>query len=92
MTSQNQPGAPASGPHPMPSDEDSSARDDALAISPAIGTLPPVYLPPAPGQESRFGLFCQAAARAAREASGWAARHRPHHRMRVRSSHDRDDH
>jgi hypothetical protein len=95
MTSQNQSSAPASGPPPMPSGEDSSARDDALAISPAIGPLPPVYVPPAPGQESRFGLFGQAAARAARaarEAGGWAARLGPRHRMRVRSFYDRDDH
>jgi hypothetical protein len=86
MTNQIPPGAPASGPHPVPSAENSRAREHALAISPAIGPLPPVYVPSAPGQESRFRLLWQAVAQASREAGGWAARFRPHRRMRARSS------
>jgi hypothetical protein len=86
------PAAPASGPHPMPSGEGTRAREDPVAVSPAIGPLPSVYVPPAPGQETRFGLLGQAMARAARAVGGWAARHRPDHRTRVRPSHDRDDH
>jgi hypothetical protein len=92
MTNQIPPGAAASGPHPAPSGEDRRAREDAPAVSPAVGPLPPVYVPSAPGQEARFGLLWEAMAQAARAAGGWAARLRPHHRMRVRASYDRDDH
>jgi len=92
MTNQIPPAAPTSGPDPTPSAEDTAARDDALGISPAVGPLPPIYVPPAPGQETRFSLLWRATAQVAREAGSWAARHRPRHRMRVRSSHDRDDH
>jgi hypothetical protein len=95
MTNQIPPAAPASGPHPTPSGEDTKAREDALAVSPAIGPLPPIHVPAGPGQRTGLGLLFQATARAAwaaRAAGGWAARHRPHHRMRVRSSYDRDDH
>jgi hypothetical protein len=69
MTNQIPPAAPASGPHPAPSGGDSRAREDAPAVSPVVGPLPPVYVPSAPGRESRFGLLCQAMAQAAREAS-----------------------
>jgi hypothetical protein len=92
MTNQIQPAGSASDPDPMSSDEDTEARTDAPAISPAIGPLPPIYAPPAPGQETEFSRLWRATARAAREAAGWAARHRPRHRMRVRSSYDRNDH
>jgi hypothetical protein len=92
MTSQIPPGAPGSDPQPMPSGEDTGARNGAPAISPAIGPLPPIHVPSAAGQETEFSWLWRAMAQAAREARGWAARHRPRHRMRVRSSYDRDDH
>jgi len=49
-------------------------RPDPIAISPAIGPQPPVYLPP-PGQSGPAGLLWHAAARAARRAGSWATRH-----------------
>jgi hypothetical protein len=86
------PAAPTSGPDPTPSTEDTTAREGALAISPAVGPLPAIYVPPTPGQKTRFSLLWRATAQAARDAGGWAARHRPRYRMRVRSSYDRIDH
>jgi hypothetical protein len=83
---------PAGDPQPMPSDEDTEARSGAPAVSPAIGPLPPIHVRSAPGQETQFSRLWRAMAQAAREARGWAACHRAHHRMRVRSSYDRDDH
>ena len=91
MTNQIRPAGSAGDPHP-PSGEGTESRNDAPAISPAIGPLPPIYTPPAAGQETEFSRLWRAVAQLAREACGWAACHRPHHRMRVRSSHDRDDH
>jgi hypothetical protein len=88
MTNQIRPAGSASDPDPMSSGENTEARNDAPAISPAIGPLPPIYAPPAPGQEAEFSRLWRATAWAAREAAGWAARHR----MRVRSSYDRNDH
>jgi hypothetical protein len=49
-------------------------RPDGIAVSPAIGPLPAIYVPRTPGEATSTGLLWQAAARAARHVSGWAAR------------------
>jgi glycine cleavage system H protein len=51
--------------------------DDEGAVSPAIGPLPSIYVPPSPDQPGAAGLLWHAAARAARRADGWAVRHLP---------------
>jgi glycine cleavage system H protein len=56
--------APASPPNP-------------IAVSPAIGPLPAIYVPSAPGEASTSSLPGPAIARAARLAARWAARHLP---------------
>jgi hypothetical protein len=49
------------------------APPDGIAISPAIGPLPPIYVP-RPGEISSTGLLWHATAQAARRAGRWAAR------------------
>lgn len=49
-------------------------RPDGIAVSPAIGPLPAIYVPRTPGEATSTGLLWQATARAARQVSGWAAR------------------
>jgi hypothetical protein len=57
-------------------------RPDQVAVSPAIGPLPRVYVPP-PGQPGPVGLLWHAAARAARLAARRATRPLPHRRKNV---------
>jgi uncharacterized membrane protein len=52
------------------------SRPDRIAISPAIGPQPPIYVPP-PGQPGPADLARHAGARAARRAGGWVTRHLP---------------
>ena len=59
---------------PRPVADTTRSRPDPIAISPAIGPLPPIYVPPPPGQPGPAGLLWHAAARAARQAGGWAVR------------------
>jgi hypothetical protein len=56
-------------------------RPDQVAVSPAIGPLPRVYVPP-PGQPGPVGLFWHAAVRAARSAVRCATRPPPHKRKK----------
>jgi glycine cleavage system H protein len=48
-----------------------------IAVSPAIGPLPAIYVPAAPGQASPAGLLWLAVAHAAGWAARWAAHHHP---------------
>jgi hypothetical protein len=50
-----------------------TVRPDGIAVSPAIGPLPAIYVPRTPGEAASTGLLWQATARAARHVSGWAA-------------------
>jgi hypothetical protein len=52
-----------------------TGRPDGIAVSPAIGPLPAIYVPRTPGEATSTGLLWQATARAARHVSRWAARH-----------------
>lgn len=56
-----------------------TARPDGIAVSPAIGPLPAIYVPRTPGEATSTGPLWQATARAARYVSGWAARHLGRH-------------
>jgi hypothetical protein len=51
-----------------------TGRPDGIAVSPAIGPLPAIYVPLTPGEATSTALLWQATARAARRVSGWAAR------------------
>ena len=55
--------------------DSAAGRPDGIAVSPAIGPLPAIYVPRTPGEATSTGLLWQAIARAARHVSGWAARH-----------------
>ena len=60
----------------MTSGSDAAAgRPDGIAVSPAIGPLPAIYVPRMPGEATSTGLLWQAIARATRHLSGWVARH-----------------
>ena len=52
-----------------------TGRPDGFAVSPAIGPLPAIYVPRTPDEATSTGLLWQAAARAVRHVSDWAARH-----------------
>jgi hypothetical protein len=65
------PAAPASDGPRMPSAKGTETRPDALAVSPAIGPLPAIYVPPPPSQATAVGLLWRATVR----AGGWAVRH-----------------
>jgi hypothetical protein len=54
------------------------SQPDPITISPAIGPLPAIYVPPAPGEPSPVGLLWHLTARVARLAGRWATRHLPH--------------
>lgn len=58
-------------------------KPDPVAVSPGVGPLPPIYVPP-PGQPGPVGLFCRAVARAAHLAGGRATRRLPPRRHDVR--------
>ena len=51
-----------------------AVRPDGIAVSPAIGPLPAIYVPRTLGEATSTGLLWQASARAARHVSAWAAR------------------
>lgn len=52
---------------------------DGVAISPAVGPLPAIYVPQSPSEPGATGLLWHAGAQAARRARIWYARHLPHH-------------
>jgi hypothetical protein len=56
-------------------DTAAAGRPEGIAVSPAIGPLPAIYVPRMPGEATSTGLLWQAIARAARHVSRWAARH-----------------
>jgi hypothetical protein len=64
MNKQFPPAAPAAA-HRMPSDTE--ARPAAFAVSPAIGPLPAIYVPPSPGQATAPSRLWHATVRAV----GW---------------------
>jgi glycine cleavage system H protein len=76
MTRPTPPGAVASEGHPGGADAP-PARPGPIAVSPAIGPLPAIYVAAAPGQASPAGLLWLAVAHAAGWAARWAARHPP---------------
>jgi hypothetical protein len=53
---------------------DAGLEQAEVAISPATGPLPAIYVPQ-PGEADSTGLLWRATARSARRAVGWAARH-----------------
>jgi hypothetical protein len=66
-----------------------SKRTAPLAISPAIGPLPAIYVPQ-PGEARDTGVLWRAIARSACRAGGWATHHlRPRHAQVVSASHER---
>jgi hypothetical protein len=71
------PAAISDGKQAAPADATRS-RPDPIALSPAAGPLPPIYLPP-PGQPGPAGLLWHAAIRAVRRAAQWAVRHLSQH-------------
>lgn len=58
----NLPAAPASDGPRMPSAESTETRSEAFAVSPAIGPLPAIYVPPSPSQATAPGLLWRATA------------------------------
>jgi hypothetical protein len=50
-------------------------QSDEIAITPAIGPLPPVYVPQRPGAPAADSLLWHVAARAVRLARVWVIRH-----------------
>ena len=73
MTKPTSPEATASDGHEGGADAPASPPDP-IAVSPAIGPLPAIYVPSAPGEASTSTLPGPAIARA---AARWAARHLP---------------
>jgi hypothetical protein len=67
MNKQIPPAAPTSVGHRMPSAEGAEARPDAFAVSPAIGPLPAICVPPSPSQATAPSLLWHATVR----AGGW---------------------
>jgi len=64
---------------------DSEDEPEAFAISPAIGPLPSIYVPPSPSEPSATDLLWHAEAEVARQARDWAACHLPHHHAACRA-------
>jgi len=73
MTEQARPPATSSQER-IASAEASEPGPDPVAVSPAIGPLPAIYVPPR-GEAGSTGLLWRATARSARRAGGWATRH-----------------
>src|SRR5215472_13557443 len=71
------PRPPAPGDGEPPGSANDTSRP-AGATSPAVGPLPPIYVPRSP-QAATIGLLWPAALRAARRASAWVTRHHPQH-------------
>jgi hypothetical protein len=77
MTAQTPP--PAADSHKEAGSADAAqSQPDAIAISPAIGPLPAIYVPRTPGKSGPIGPLWHVTARAARLAGRWATRHLPH--------------
>lgn len=53
------------------------SQPDPIAVSPAIGLLPAIYVPATPGQANPAGLLWLAITHAAGWAARWATRHPP---------------
>jgi hypothetical protein len=65
------------------------SQPDPIAISPALGPLPAVYVPRAPGEGSPVGLLWRATARVARLAGRWATHYLPHRHPATRDGEPR---
>jgi hypothetical protein len=78
MTAQAPPPAADSHDKEAGSADAVRSQPDQIAISPAIGPLPAIYVPRAPGESGPIGLLWHVTARAARLAGEWATRHLPH--------------
>jgi hypothetical protein len=71
---------PRAGDREPPAAADAApAQPDPIAISPAIGPVPPVYVPRSPNQAATTGLVWHATVRAVRLVGRWVIR-RPHRR------------
>ena len=64
------------------SSDAAQSQPDPIAISPAIGPLPAIYVPRAPGQGSPVDLLGHVTARVARLVGRLATRHLPHNGTR----------
>jgi hypothetical protein len=62
------------------SSDAAQSQPDPIAISPAIGPLPAIYVPRAPGQGSPVDLLRHVTARVARLVDRLATRQLPHKR------------
>jgi hypothetical protein len=71
MTTQTpRPAADSDGKEAASADA-AGSQPGPIAISPAIGPLPAIYVPPAPGEPSPVGLLRHLTARVARLAGRW---------------------
>jgi hypothetical protein len=64
------PDGPAAADHGL----DAGLEQADVAVSPATGPVPAIYVP-RPGEAGSTGLLWRATARSARRAVSWAARH-----------------
>jgi hypothetical protein len=78
MAAQTPPPAADSHGKEATSSDAARSQPDQIAISPALGPLPAIYVPRAPGEGSPVGLLWRVTARAARLAGQWATYHLPH--------------
>jgi hypothetical protein len=75
MTTPTPPEAAGSGGHEERADAPAAARDP-VAVSPAIGPLPPIYVPSPAEQASTGDPLSRVIVGAARLAAHWATRRR----------------
>jgi hypothetical protein len=74
--------ATASDERPAASSDATQPGPDGGAVSPAIGPLPPIYVPRPPSQASTPEPLRRPTARVARRAGDWVIRHLPPHHER----------
>jgi hypothetical protein len=66
--------AASSAGQPTASADAARSRPDPIAVSPALGPLPPVYVPRTRADAAAASPLLRPAVRAARRAAGWAVR------------------
>jgi hypothetical protein len=66
--------AASSGAKPAAAADAARSRPDPIAVSPALGPVPPVYVPRTRAEAAAASLLWHPAARAARQAAGRAVR------------------
>ena len=71
--------ATASDERPVASADATQPMRDGGAVSPALGPLPPIYVPRPPIQVSTPEPLRRPTARVARRAGDWVIRYLPHH-------------